>query len=76
MKTKTSILIVGALASVLLASCSDDRDPLSEAAPIEPTAESCNPDFYKTLPDGERRDNLVAACMTRGTYHMPTPQTF
>lgn len=57
MKAKTIILTVAALASVLLAGCSDDRYSVSD--------EHCKPEYWQQLPDNPERAALVEACMTR-----------
>lgn len=68
MKAKTIILTVAALASVLLAGCSDDRYSVSN--------EHCKPEYWKQLPDNPERAALVEACMTKGQYRAAEPQTF
>jgi len=71
MKALIRVALVMVIVPAALTGCWDRT-----ATPIEPTAESCSPDFYKTLPAGKQRDNLVEACMTKGQYRAAAPQTF
>jgi|LSQX01.3.fsa_nt_gb entry exclusion lipoprotein TrbK len=57
MKSKTIILTLTALASVLLAGCSDDRYSVSD--------EHCKSEYWQQLPDNSDRAALIEACMTR-----------
>jgi len=71
MKALIRIGLIMVIVPVALTGCWNNEIP-----PIEPTAESCRPDFYRSLPSGKQRDNLVEACMTQGQYRTAKPQTF
>ncbi|MFJ4345059.1 entry exclusion lipoprotein TrbK [Pseudomonas sp. NPDC089401] len=57
--------------AALLAGCLDKEEPM-----IEASSQTCTPQFWKTLAEGKRRDDLVERCMTRGGYKHSVPQTF
>ena len=48
----------------------------ADTAAYEPTAEHCQPDYLKTLPDNKAREDLVEKCMTGGSYKKSEPKTW
>ena len=70
MKHATCICL---LSAVVLAGCQDGDD---KSASYEPSAEHCQPDYWKSLPDNKDREGLVEKCMTGGSYQHSEPKTF
>ena len=71
MKTYVRLATLTTLVLPVLTGCWEKK-----AAEIRPSADTCKPDFYRTLPAGKQRDALVEKCMTQGQYRAPAPQTF
>jgi entry exclusion lipoprotein TrbK len=72
MKRAIAPFFVAALA-IGLAGCKEDA---ADTAAYEPTAEHCQPDYLKTLPDNKAREDLVEKCMTGGSYKKSEPKTW
>jgi len=57
MNAKAIALASSILAAALLAGCGNDA--------YTPNDENCKSEHWRTLPEGEKRDALVEACMKR-----------
>lgn len=57
----------------VLAGCGDDADSGNK---YEVSDETCNAQYWKTLPEGKSRDALVEQCMTRGAYQSSEPKVW
>jgi entry exclusion lipoprotein TrbK len=71
MSAQLGLATLAAIALVALTGCWD-----SQADKTTPSAATCKPEYYRTLPTGKYRDSLVQNCMTHGQYQAPDPQTF
>ena len=71
MTARVRLASLTALVLAALTGCWDKK-----ADDISPSADTCKPEFYRTLPAGKQRDALVEKCMTQGQYRAPEPQTF
>lgn len=73
--------VIAVLLTVLaVAACSDST---SSSSPTSGDSDkyavsdaNCNPEHYKSLPEGKNRDDLVAACMRQGGYKSSPPKTW
>jgi len=65
------LALVAVVVPAALAGCWDKK-----AQDIHPTADTCKPEYYRTLPAGKQRDALVEKCMTQGHFKAAEPQTF
>jgi entry exclusion lipoprotein TrbK len=72
MKRTLTTMLAAALA-MGLAGCKEEA---ADTAAYEPTAEHCQPDYLKTLPDNKAREDLVEKCMTGGSYKKSEPKTW
>lgn len=63
MKALVRIGLVMVIIPAALTSCWD-----KQADPVEPMAEACRPDFFKSLPAGKQGNSLIEKCMTQGLY--------
>jgi len=52
------------------------KEEPADTPAYEPTAEHCQPDYLKTLPDNKAREDLVEKCMTGGSYKKSEPKTW
>ena len=57
MKAKQLFLASLSLCTLFLVGCGDDR--------YTPSDEHCKPEHVRSLPEGDKRDALVEACMKR-----------
>jgi entry exclusion lipoprotein TrbK len=52
------------------------KEEAADTLAYEPTAEHCQPDYLRTLPDNKAREDLVEKCMTGGSYKKSEPNTW
>ena len=65
---KLTCIMALAAAIATLAGCDGNK--------YEVSTEHCNNDYFKSLPEGEKRDALVVGCSTRGEYKSSPPKTW
>ncbi|WP_217698747.1 entry exclusion lipoprotein TrbK [Serratia marcescens] len=66
-------LVVGVLMGSALVGCGDNS---SSDKKYDVSDETCTADYWKTLPAGKSRDDLVAQCMRRGEFKQSEPKTW
>ncbi|MBJ9038586.1 entry exclusion lipoprotein TrbK [Citrobacter freundii] len=66
-------LVVGVLMGAVLVGCGDDAIADKQ---YDVSDETCKADYWKTLPAGKSRDDLVAQCLRRGEYKHSEPKTW
>lgn len=66
-------LVVGVLMGSMLIGCGDDS---SSGKKYEVSDETCKAEYWKTLPEGKSRDDLVGQCMRRGEYRKSEPKAW